>query len=109
VRTALDHARDSRGHRDGRWADELVIRRRTERTARRVMERGAPFLAHGLGLPGNREKSPGAPSKEGELLGFQMRRGKMRIRTTARKRFTDQGQRLPPAPMASRCPRSSTT
>jgi RNA-directed DNA polymerase len=89
VLNELDHTLEARNLQYCRWADDFVILLRSERAAHRVMDHTIAYLEDQLRLPVNRDKSRVAPIKDITFLGFQILRGKLRISTSAQKRFKD--------------------
>ena len=94
VLNELDYKLEARNLGYCRWADDFVIVVRSERAARRVMEGTIRYLEEELGLTVNPEKSRVAPIKEITFLGFQLRRGKIRVSNQARLRFKDRVREL---------------
>jgi group II intron reverse transcriptase/maturase len=88
VLNELDHKLEERNLGYCRWADDFVIVVRSERAAQRVMKGTIAYLEQELGLLVNRDKSQVAPIKEITFLGFQILRGKIRVSTSAQRRFT---------------------
>ena len=87
VLNELDHKLEERNLGYCRWADDFVIVVRSERAAQRVMKGAIAYLEQELGLLVNRDKSRVAPIKEITFLGFQILRGKIRVSTSAQRRF----------------------
>jgi len=87
VLNELDHKLEERNLGYCRWADDFVIVVRSERAAQRVMKGTIAYLEQELGLLVNRDKSRVAPIKEITFLGFQILRGKIRVSTSAQRRF----------------------
>jgi group II intron reverse transcriptase/maturase len=87
VLNELDHKLEERNLGYCRWADDFVIVVRSERAAQRVMKGTIAYLEQELGLLVNRDKSQVAPIKEITFLGFQILRGKIRVSTSAQRRF----------------------
>jgi RNA-directed DNA polymerase len=87
VLNELDHKLEERNLGYCRWADDFVIVVRSERAAQRVMQGTMAYLEQELGLLVNRDKSRVAPIKEITFLGFQILRGKIRVSTSAQRRF----------------------
>jgi len=87
VLNELDHKLEERNLGYCRWADDFVIVVRSERAAQRVMKGTIAYLEQELGLLVNRDKSRVAPIKEITFLGFQTLRGKIRVSTSAQRRF----------------------
>ena len=87
VLNELDHKLEERNLGYCRWADDFVIVVRSERAAQRVMKGTMAYLEQELGLLVNRDKSRVAPIKEITFLGFQILRGKIRVSTSAQRRF----------------------
>ena len=69
----LDKELERRGHRFVRYADDVVILVRTERTARRVMHSLTRFIETRLKLRVNREKSEVRSISQTRYLGFRVR------------------------------------
>ena len=94
VLNELDHELERRGLRYCRWADDFVILVKSERAAKRAMENVTEFLKEQLGLQVNREKSKATPIEEVTFLGFQIRRGKIRVSNKAREKFKNRVREL---------------
>jgi group II intron reverse transcriptase/maturase len=87
VLNELDHELEQKGLRYCRWADDFVILLKSERAAKRVMEKTIRYLEADLGLLVNKEKSQAARVKDIAFLGFQILRGKIRVSNKARTKF----------------------
>ena len=94
VLNELDWELERRGHKYCRWADDFLILTQSERSAHRVMASITNFLEEKLGLPVNKEKSEVALLKDVVFLGFQILRGKIRVSSSARKKFKDKIREL---------------
>ena len=94
VLNELDHNLEERHLGYARWADDFVIVVRSERAAQRVMKGTIRYVEEELGLTVNQEKSRVVSMKDLTFLGFQLRRGKIRVSTTARLRFKDRVREL---------------
>ena len=66
----LDHELDRRGLRFARYADDVMIYVRSERSGRRVMQSISQFIEQRLKLRVNGDKSALAPAMERPFLGF---------------------------------------
>jgi len=89
VLNELDQELEKRGHHYGRWADDFLILVKSERAAKRVMEKIVEYLERELSLPVNKEKSQVAEVRKVTFLGFQILRGKIRVSNKAKKKFKD--------------------
>lgn len=69
----LDKELERRGHRFARYADDVVVLVRAERTARRVMHSLTRFIETRLKLRVNREKSEVRSISQTRYLGFRVR------------------------------------
>ena len=87
VLNELDHELEQKGLRYCRWADDFVILLKSERAAKRVMEKTIRYLEADLGLLVNKEKSQAARVKDIAFLGFQILRGKIRVSNKTRTKF----------------------
>ncbi len=87
VLNELDHELERRGLRYCRWADDFVVLVKSERAAKRVMEKTTLYLEEELGVPVNREKSEVRLIKDVIFLSFQILRGKIRVSNKARIKF----------------------
>ena len=70
VLDALDKELESRGHSFVRYADDVSIYVRSERSAQRVMETITEYIEKDMKLKVNREKSRVSQAGESNLLGF---------------------------------------
>lgn len=75
VLDVLDKELEARGHSFVRYADDISIYVRSERSAGRVMETITGYLEKELKLKVNREKSQISQPEESNLLGFSFYRG----------------------------------
>lgn len=94
VLNELDQELEKRGHRYCRWADDFLILLRSERAAKRVMQRITGHLENNLNLPVNKQKSQVALVKDVSFLGFQILREKIRVSNKARLKFKDKIREL---------------
>ena len=78
----LDKELESRGHKFVRYADDMVIPCKSERSAERVMSSTIRFIEEKLLLKVNREKSQTAPMSKVKFLGysFYLTKGEGRLR-----------------------------
>jgi RNA-directed DNA polymerase len=74
----LDRELERRGHRFGRYADDLLVLVKSERAGQRVKASLSAYLHRRLKLPVNEHKSRVAPIDACEFLGFTFRKGKLR-------------------------------
>jgi RNA-directed DNA polymerase len=94
VLNELDQELERRGHHYGRWADDFLILVKSERAAKRVMEKTVEYLERELSLPVNKEKSQVAEVRKVTFLGFQILRGKIRVSNKAKRKFKDRVRQL---------------
>jgi len=85
----LDKELERRGFRFSRYADDFLIFVGSHKSAERVLGTVTRFLNSHLRLQVNHEKSKAARINECSFLGFELRRGKLRWRASAVKRFKD--------------------
>ncbi|MGA1871805.1 MAG: reverse transcriptase domain-containing protein [bacterium] len=71
VLNELDYELERRGLRYCRWADDFLILLKSERAAKRVMERIISYLEEELGLAVNKEKSQAGKVKDVHFLAFK--------------------------------------
>ena len=74
----LDLELARRGHRFARYADDMIIMIKSQRSGQRVMRSITRFLEQDLKLTVNQAKSKVAPVSECDFLGFRMRGTKIR-------------------------------
>lgn len=84
---ALDKELEARGLSFVRYADDVTIYTRSERSATRVLESLIRWLSKNLKLEVNREKSRVRPPDEGSFLGFRITRGKIAVSEKSIERF----------------------
>ena len=94
VLNELDQELERRGHQYCRWADDFLILLKSERAAKRVMDGIVKYLEEELNLPVNKEKSGVLEIKNAPFLGFQILRGKIRVRNKSRVKFKDKIREL---------------
>jgi RNA-directed DNA polymerase len=74
----LDLELERRGHRFARYADDMIILIKSQRSGQRVMRSITRFLEQDLKLTVNPAKSKVAPVSECDFLGFRMKGTKVR-------------------------------
>ena len=84
---ALDKELEKRGHRLVRYADDLAIFVRSERSANRVMESIVNYLEKKLKVTVNRKKSQVSKVKESAVLGFHIHFKKLRTTEPKVRKF----------------------
>jgi RNA-directed DNA polymerase len=94
VLNELDQELEKRGHQYCRWADDFLILLKSERAAKRVMEKIIRYLEEKLGLPVNKEKSLVGSITKIEFLGYQIRDGKIRVSEKGRTKFKEKIREL---------------
>jgi RNA-directed DNA polymerase len=90
----LDRELEDRGHRFARYADDLLVLVRSERSGQRVKASLTAYLGRRLKLPVNEHKSRVSPVDDCVFLGFTSRRGKLRWSASAFEDFKHQVRRL---------------
>ncbi len=93
VLNELDQELERRGHQYCRWADDVVIFVKSERSGKRV-EEGITKYIEEIGLKVNREKSRVCKFKEVEFLGFQILNKKIKIGSKSRKKMKQKVKEL---------------
>lgn len=86
----LDKELESREVSFVRYADDVTIYAKSERSARRIMESIIKWLRRHLKLEVNQEKSRVRPPDQGSFLGFKIVDGKIALSEKSVERFKDQ-------------------
>ena len=74
---ALDRELESRGVAFCRYADDVTIYAKSQRSAERILESTTRWIEKNLKLEVNRAKSGTRPPEEGSFLGFRIEEGKI--------------------------------
>lgn len=90
----LDKELEKRGHRFARYADDLIILVKSERSANRVMESISRYLEKVLKVKVNRDKSRIVKAEESTFLGFTFTRKRLTVSDKSIMRFKTMLRRL---------------
>ena len=83
----LDKEMEARGLKFIRYADDITIYAKSERSAHRIMERLIQWIRKHLKLEVNEEKSQVRPPSEGSFLGFRIVREKIGLSEKSIERY----------------------
>jgi RNA-directed DNA polymerase len=90
----LDKELERRGHRFARYADDLTILVKSERSAYRVMESISRYLEKVLKVKVNRDKSRVVKAEESSFLGFTFTRKRLTVSEKSFRRVKSELRRL---------------